>query len=293
MTISEQMTGPGFLGVGWRSQVMKGAEIWWCTVDAGVLATETFPAACDPTSTKVNAEKKLFSCCLAQGGLHVQPVCSTADASVYYDLTVVDWCLTPVSSSVTVSAPACDENAQFTGNCFRTSSAADGTMDFIVAYNSNQVHTGHGYRQRTAASANLADGRMLGEESKIADEGLIATHAVFMLCGWMVFAPAAVFIARYMKTRQWRLVAHVSLMGIVGSMMVPLLVGVEASVGATDKTVEHSFVGLLLLGVYFIMVFAGRIRYLKLQGKKVGRKTYFFSAILHKYGGVVMVLLAW
>jgi hypothetical protein len=82
-------------------------------------------------------------------------------------------------------------------------------------------------------------------------------------------------------------------MGIVGSMMVPLLIGVEASVGATDKTEEHSFVGLSLLGVYFVMVFAGRVRYLKLQGKKVGRKTYFFSRILHTYGGVVMVLLAW
>ena len=96
-----------------------------------------------------------------------------------------------------------------------------------------------------------------------------------------------------MKTRPSRLVWHVSLMGIVGSMMVPLLIGVEASVGATNKTQEHSFVGLCLMGFYFVMVFAGRIRYLKLQGQKVGRKTYFFSAILHKYGGVVMVILAW
>lgn len=96
-----------------------------------------------------------------------------------------------------------------------------------------------------------------------------------------------------MKTKEWRLMAHVSLMGIVGSMMVPLLIGVEASVGATDKTQEHSFVGLSLLGVYFAMVFAGRVRYHKLQGRKVGRKTYFFSIVFHKYGGVLMVLLAW
>lgn len=96
-----------------------------------------------------------------------------------------------------------------------------------------------------------------------------------------------------MKTRSWRLVAHVSLMGIVGSLMVPLLIGVEASVGATDKTQEHSAVGLFLLIVYFAMVFAGRVRYLKLQGRKVGRKTYFWSALLHKYGGIIMVFLAW
>jgi cytochrome b involved in lipid metabolism len=96
-----------------------------------------------------------------------------------------------------------------------------------------------------------------------------------------------------MKTRSWRLVAHVSLMGVVGSLMVPLLVGVEASVGATDKTQEHSAVGLFLLVVYFGMVFAGRIRFLKLRGRKVGRKTYFWSALLHKYGGLVIVFLAW
>jgi hypothetical protein len=82
-------------------------------------------------------------------------------------------------------------------------------------------------------------------------------------------------------------------MGIVGSLMVPLLVGVEASVGATDKTQEHSAVGLFLLVVYFAMVFAGRVRYLKLRGRKVGRKTYFWSALLHKYGGLAIVFLAW
>eukprot|EP00980_Cylindrotheca_fusiformis_P007157 scaffold1505_cov118-Cylindrotheca_fusiformis.AAC.7 len=82
-------------------------------------------------------------------------------------------------------------------------------------------------------------------------------------------------------------------MGVVGSLMVPLLIGVEASVGATDKTQEHSTVGLVLLAVYFVMVFAGRVRYLKLQGRKVGRKTYFWSAMLHKYGGIVMVILSW
>ena len=121
---------------------------------------------------------------------------------------------------------------------------------------------------------------------------------------------------RYIKTKSWRLVAHVSLMGIVGSLMVPLLIGkfrdifgttriviwlkyltaylgVEASVGATDKTQEHSVVGIFLMIIYFFMVFAGRVRYLKLQGQKVGRKTYFFSTLLHKYGGVIIVWLSW
>jgi hypothetical protein len=82
-------------------------------------------------------------------------------------------------------------------------------------------------------------------------------------------------------------------MGFVGSLMVPLLIGVEASVGATDKTAEHCVVGLSLMIVFFFMVFAGRIRYLKLEGKPVGRKTDIVSLIFHKYGGLTIVALAW
>jgi hypothetical protein len=45
--------------------------------------------------------------------------------------------------------------------------------------------------------------------------------------------------------------------------------------------------------VFFFMVFAGRIRYLKLEGKPVGRKTDIVSLIFHKYGGLTIVALAW
>ena len=96
-----------------------------------------------------------------------------------------------------------------------------------------------------------------------------------------------------MKTRRWRLVAHVAIMSIVGSLMIPLLIGVEASVGATDKLAEHSLVGLTLMLVYFGMAFAGRIRYLKLEGKPIGRRTDLFSSIFHRGGGAIIVLLAW
>ena len=61
--------------------------------------------------------------------------------------------------------------------------------------------------------------------------------------------------------------------------MIPLLIGVEASVGATDKTTEHSLVGLILMGIYFVMAFAGRVRYLMLEGRKVGRRSALASKI--------------
>ena len=96
-----------------------------------------------------------------------------------------------------------------------------------------------------------------------------------------------------MKTSSWRVAAHISLMGFTGSLMVPLLIGVEASVGATDKTQQHSVVGISLMFVYFAMAFAGRIRYLKLEGRKVGKKADLISLLLHKFGGYVIVALAW
>jgi hypothetical protein len=47
---------------------------------------------------------------------------------------------------------------------------------------------------------------------------MIATHGVFMLLGWLFLAPWGVFIVRYLKTRTWHLVAHISIMGFVGSV---------------------------------------------------------------------------
>eukprot|EP00980_Cylindrotheca_fusiformis_P007158 scaffold1505_cov118-Cylindrotheca_fusiformis.AAC.8 len=195
---NEKMNAPGFLGVGWRSQVMKGAEIWWCTVNSEPYAAETFPTACTEES-KVDVEPKLFSCCVAPGGLHVKPDCANENDNVYYELTVVDWCLTPTTSRVVVSAPVCSDNddpAFVDGkvDCFRTASKANGEMDFIVAYNPNRIGN-HGYQQRTGAAVDLSVGILTQSESNVADTGLIATHAVFMLFGWCVLTPLAIFVS--------------------------------------------------------------------------------------------------
>jgi len=76
--------------------------------------------------------------------------------------------------------------------------------------------------------------------------------------------------------------------------MIPLLIGVEASVGATsDKTQEHSLVGIFLMSVFFLMAGTGRFRYLKWQGHKIGKKTNLITRVFHKYGGMVIIGLAW
>lgn len=44
LSVQERMEGPGFIGIGWNSQQMKSAEIWFCQVDEEVFDTfDTMP----------------------------------------------------------------------------------------------------------------------------------------------------------------------------------------------------------------------------------------------------------
>lgn len=279
------------------------------------LDNTDLPSVCDPNDASTRANTTMFSCCLAETHPS-RPRCLNSNDKVFYELEVVDWCLTEETSSVTVRAPVCYEPEMLNGlestlpsvvkqasapsdptdndriQCFRLTSTDDDRMNFIVSFNPNEF-ANHGYMRRTAAQVDLFAGILTQSEIGTADDGLIATHGIFMLLAWMVVAPAAIFIVRYMKTSSWRVAAHVSLMGFTGSLMVPLLIGVEASVGASDKSQSHAVVGLSLMAVYFCTAFAGRIRYLKLIGRQVGRKADLISLLFHKFGGFAFVGAAW
>ena len=240
----------------------------------------------------------MFSCCLAPGTHHNVPQCiSHSDSDPHYSLDIVDWCLSSDASSVTVRTLICndkEENAVSTGKkCFQIGPTANGRMDLVVAYSTISQHRPHGYQRRTDAQVDLRAGIVTQDEAATADPGLIATHGVFMMIGWMILAPWGVFIVRYLKTRQWRLVAHISIMGSVGSMMVPLLIGVQASVGASDKLAQHSIIGLSIMSAFFVMAATGRFRYLKWEGQKIGKRIDFLTLVLHRYGGATFIALAW
>lgn len=299
LSIQEPMEGPGYLGIGWEELAMKGAHIWFCTVDNDSLQAY-LPLPSDCTAPNATSPSPMFSCCLAPGTYHEKPLCSKSSDDLFYSLEITDWCISSETSSVTVRAPVCnnDETVAIDSgsekrNCFRTVSTEDGAMDFIVAYNRVANSRPHGYQRRTNAQIDLTAGVFTQEEASTADDGLIATHGAFMLFGWLGLAPWGVFIVRYMKTWKRRLVAHISIMGVVGSMMVPLLIGVEASVGATDKTNQHAVVGLIVMTLFFAMAGTGRFRYLKWEGHKIGKKTDFITLVFHKYGGAVFIGLAW
>lgn len=68
-------------------------------------------------------------------------------------------------------------------------------MDFITAFNTHSA-TVHGFMRRTSAQLNLLDGMLTQGEAPVVEQGLIATHGLFMLFGWMIMAPLAVFVSR-------------------------------------------------------------------------------------------------
>ena len=282
-----QMEGPGFLGIGWRSRKMAGAEIWFCTLNPNLFG-QGFTNNCDDRQT---SPSNMFSCCVAHGA-NVKPTCLSPTDSRYYELDVLNWCLSSEESSVTVKALVCDE--EITTGCFEISSHADGTMDMIVSYNPNEQNRPHGFQRRTSTVVDLQAGIMTASEEGVADTGLIAYHGITMLVFWMFMAPAGIYIVRYMKTKTWRLAAHISIMGAVGGLTIPIIVGVESAVGASsDKTQEHSVIGIALTLLFLPMFFAGRIRYMKLQGAQVGRRTAYYALIFHKFFGYSILICSW
>ena len=197
VTANEKMEDPGFIGVGWGAQVMNGAEIWFCTVSDDVFYSDV--DLCPKkhnTERMLSAGKPAFSCCLAAGNHAL--ACRNSGDDTYYELEVIDWCLSKEVSSVTVRAPICrdqENQSRARRNCFLLSSTPDGQMDFIIAYNPLSRYRSHGYQRRTAAQVDLRAGSLTQSEAEVADTGLIATHGAFMLFGWMICAPWGIFVS--------------------------------------------------------------------------------------------------
>lgn len=295
---SQRMSGPGFLGVGWGSSVMNGAEIWFCTIisDKFSSITRPFPDSCSSATDNASLEQAAFSCCVARGN-QAKPSCVDSEASVFYPLEVVDWCLSESESIISVQAPVCNDEVKLSSdgqrNCFALSSTPEGDIDMIVAYNPSAQNRPHGFQRRSSSRVNLKAGILTQLEESLADDGLIAYHAISMYIFWMFLAPLGVFIVRFMKTRKWRLIAHISIMGVVGGLMIPIILGVEFAVGATRHRQEHSIVGIGITVAILFMFVAGKIRYSQLTGQKVGKRTAIFAYRFHKITGYTILLCSW
>eukprot|EP00980_Cylindrotheca_fusiformis_P016407 scaffold4891_cov140-Cylindrotheca_fusiformis.AAC.4 len=284
VTAHHVMDGAGFLGIGWRARFMFGADIWFCRVNPSEFGAfpRPFPDSCDVRQ----AAPEMFLCCVATG-VNVVPTCREPNDPGFYELNVLSWCLSTSEASVTLRTAVCNDDDEEKNGCFELASNIDGTIDVIAAFNPSAQNTPHGFQRRTSSVVDLKAGILTAPESGVADTGLIAYHAVTMMVFWMFLAPMGIYIARYMKTKTWRLIAHISIMGAVGGLMLPILIGVEFAVGATRKRQEHAVIGLGLAFVILPMFLAGRIRYSKLQGHKVGRRTALVAFGFHKFSDYI------
>lgn len=138
----ENVSG-GYIGLGWNSQAMKGAEIWFCQSEE--LASGQ--GSCDKNTPPLE-NRGPFQCCVADGKRHVRPMC--ADHNY---LTVLDSCVSNGGSYVTVRAQLCSASENDSG-CF----SHDGERDFIAAYHPTDVNAAHGFSRRTSGATNLALG---------------------------------------------------------------------------------------------------------------------------------------
>jgi hypothetical protein len=198
---NEKMDGPGFMGIGWGKQEMNGAEIWLCRVNTDAFSSQSNKCPSlesDQPSFVGDTSNPMFRCCVAPGGVHTVYGCAVLGDDVFYELELVDWCLSPKTSSITVRAPVCsdqDDQSDPQRNCFRLSSTPEGKIDFSVAYNPLAQNRPHGYQRRTAAQVDLNAGILTQSETQTSDTGLIATHGIFMLVSWMFCAPWAIFVS--------------------------------------------------------------------------------------------------
>ena len=293
LRVNELIDG-GYIGIGFGSQSMVGAEIWYCQITQGAHVSPScsnlhHQEAQFPTLSK----REAFTCCVASVGSHVVPRCTEDE----YAIEIVDSCLSPTESFVTLRAPLCKLNADGS-KCFQLQ---QGEVDFIAAYSPSLIGP-HGFSRRTMGRIDLNTGWGAASSSDSANAGLFALHGGLMIVCWFVLVPAAIWIVRYCKGKTWRLVAHIALVGVSGSLVFAVatmaLVSVEGTsfgtVGGGSVFSKHKIVGLCVVAFVAFMLITGEARRTR-EINKVIKTTAMDRIVLlaHRCGGFTLLGMAW
>ena len=278
----------GFIGIGWDSELMLDAEIWFCnaskTVDPRLSCNEIVP--------ENNQEDTEFTCCVAEAKSRARPTCEKDT----YKLEVVESCISGDEAFVKVRAPLCEESE--TGKCFNLT---EGEREFIAAYRPDKV-SAHGFSRRTSGMIDLRSGEGGGSGSDASNAGLFAFHGFLMLVCWFILIPVAIWIVRYRKEKPWRLGAHLGLVGVTGSMVISVAGAVIFSVeGVSFGTVEggsvfsnHKTMGIIVILLNLFMAATGEVRFTReltslVENPRIDRIIF----LLHRSGGIVLLAAAW
>uniref|UniRef100_A0A7S1B5D1 Cytochrome b5 heme-binding domain-containing protein n=1 Tax=Corethron hystrix TaxID=216773 RepID=A0A7S1B5D1_9STRA len=288
--LKEAMIGNGFLGVGMGKQVMRDAEIWFCTVESKT-SESSFSSICNSQE-----DDRIFSCCLTKGHGHHAPICiNSRIGGMHYELDVIESCLLENSSSVKFRVPLCPSGSTGSQKCFDLDKFKIGeskTVDFITAYNNMDKTRTHGPSRRAPGTINLYDASLSTSESTNT-KMFFLVHGLFMLVAWLLLVPTGIFIVRYMKSNKWWLVGHVTIMGVVTSM-IPVSILSSITAGNTLSDIDnHKTLGVLLTILFFFMVGAGKILQLKMQEVFNNEILSKIALNVHRYGAWFVLAAAW
>ena len=263
MIAPDRRVSGGYIGLGWKSNIMKGAEIWFCV---SRMSDKDDDETCDLDETppdKPSGDRGPFSCCVADGERHVAPDCDRTTRENY--LMVLNSCASGKRSYVTVRARLCPSHSseEERRDCF----SHGGDMQFIAAYNPDDADVAHGFSRRNAGSANLAIGNVSTCSDDSAKAGLFALHGAVLLVAWLLLAPIAMYVVRYCKGKLWRLKVHITLVGVIIGLMFTLVFAAVVSVEGTSfgtadarsaAPSKHKTIGLSIICCIAFMVVTGK-----------------------------------
>jgi hypothetical protein len=294
MTLPDQMINGGYIGLGWGSNIMKGAEMWMC-----LSIKSDGSSTCDNETAweTVSNDPGPFSCCVVDGERHIAPDCSKSTQDY---LTVLSSCSSGMGSYVSVRARVCPGNDN-RRDCF----VHEGNKQFIAAFNPDSATLAHGFSRRQAGSINLVSGGAAAtcSNSDSARAGLFALHGTMLLIAWLVLAPIAIYVVRYYKGKSWRLKVHITLVGLIVSMMFTLILTAVISVEGTSfgtedarsaKFSKHKIVGMSVFAFIAFMVTTGELRRKRTLTKRTKSVALERAVIIsHRCGGLILVGAAW
>jgi len=280
----------GFIGIGWGAQLMRDADIWFCTAKNMIDP----PSNClegGPKNSHNLSSTPLFSCCVASAKSRAVPKCFDNNL-----LVVTDSCISEEESFVKMRAPLCKQFGS--ENCF---DLPNDETDYIAAYNQHKL-AAHGFSRRTMGKVDLTSGFGSSASNESSNGGLFALHGAMMLICWFIIVPIAIWIVRYCKERSWRLTAHIGLVGVAGSVVLSIAPAAIVSFeGTSFGTVDggssfsrHKVIGLCVIGLVFFMLLTGEARLTReinslLKSPRIDRMVF----LLHRAGGFCLITTAW
>uniref|UniRef100_A0A7S1FVP3 Cytochrome b5 heme-binding domain-containing protein n=1 Tax=Corethron hystrix TaxID=216773 RepID=A0A7S1FVP3_9STRA len=290
LLLNKEMTGNGYIGMGVGRIVMDDSTIWFCAVKR----TTPKPSFSNDCPLEEDHTGRFFDCCAAKGHGHsVECIDASKEGKKFYMLNVIESCIMKEKATVTFIVPLCTakEKGKDLKNCYDLVLNDEEIIDFIAAYNYLDQSRTHGPSRRSSGTIHLENPTRSNTVS-VQKQSFFIVHGVFMLVAWLLLVPGGIFIVRYLKAYPWWTMGHIAIMGVVSSV-VPASFFAHFATGVHPDLDSHKSIGFFVSFFFFVMIAAGRILLLRLDGKIRKERLSNIAFHLHQWGGFLILLLAW